>query len=248
MLGVAARPRRRHIILNPSLRNISSLLKTTLTMTFAGYPVNFLDSASPISGFPVLDAICRQRDVHAAMHEALHVIDPVSLGTVSLRDWLSGLSREELEILFSRSVERASHFKWFLGENAYGYAVWLHEYKAVDLPDAVGSFAASVHNHRYSFVSRILSGSLSASNFSYDSARQDLRLFERITFPAETTYFLSSEEIHRIDTTAPSTCTLVIQGPPERKYSRVFDPISGSFQEIFDLSSRFPDLISLLKC
>ncbi len=209
--------------------------------------MNFLDSASPLSGFPVLDAICRRCSVHDAMHEVLQLIDPISLGTASLRDWLGGLNQEELEILFSRSVERASHFKWFLGENAHRYVVWLHEYKAVNLPDAVGSFAASVHNHRYSFVSRILAGSLSVSNFSYDPARQCLKLSGQVNFPAETTYFLSSEEIHRIDATAPSTCTLVIQGPPERKYSRVFDPISGSFHEIFDLSSRFPDLISLLR-
>lgn len=208
--------------------------------------MNFLDSASPLGGFPVLDAICRRRSAPDTLHEALKLIDPVSLRAATLRDWLNSLNPKELDILFSRSVERTSHFKWFLGENAQRYIVWLHEYKAVKLPDAVGSFAASVHNHRYSFVSRILAGSLSVSNFSYDTDRKRLKVSEHINFPAETTYFLSSEEIHRVDAAAPSTCTLIIQGPPERKYSRVYDPISGSSHDIFELSSRFPELLSLL--
>ena len=209
--------------------------------------MSFFDSASPINGFPVLDAICRQYDISEALHEVLQLIEPISLQTASLRDWLSSLSQKELDILSSRSVERASHFKWFLGENAYRYIVWLHEYKNADLPDAVGSFAASVHNHRYSFVSRIIVGSLSVSNFSYYPDHKRLEFSSHIKFPAEATYFLSSEEIHRVDAAAPSTCTLVIQGPPEREYSRVFDPTDGSFREIFELPARFPDLLTLLK-
>jgi hypothetical protein len=209
--------------------------------------MSFFDSASPLSGFPVLDAICQRYDAPDALYEMLQLIDPISLQTAPLRDWLSSLSQKELDILFSRSVERTSHFKWFLGENAYRYIVWLHEYKHVDLPDAVGSFAASVHNHRYSFVSRILVGSLSVSNFSYDPDHKRLELSKHTKFPAEATYFLNSEEIHRVDDAAPSTCTLVIQGPPEREYSRVFDPANGSFCEIFELSARFPDLLTLLK-
>jgi hypothetical protein len=204
--------------------------------------MNLLDGASPLSGFPVLDGIGQ----HRCVRDAMELIEPVRLNTVSLITWLNGLNRKELAVLCARSVERTSHFKWFLGESVNGYVVWLHEYKAAMLPDAVGSFAASVHNHRYSFVSQVLTGSLSVSDFSLDPIKQ-FPVFSRARIiPAQSTYFLSSDEIHRIDATAPSTCTLVVQGPPERPYSRVFDLPNATFQDIYDLPARLPELISVL--
>jgi len=209
--------------------------------------MNLLDAASPISGFPVLDGIRQHRSIRDTMQEVQQIIDPVRLDTASLIAWLNGLNRKELAALCARSVERASHFKWFLGDSANGYVVWLHEYKMDKLPDAVGSFAASVHNHRYSFVSQVLTGSLLVSDFSLDPIRHFPILSETRTIRAQSTYLLSSDEIHRIDATAPSTCTLVIQGPPERTFSRVFDLPNETFRDIYDLPSRFPEMISLLR-
>ena len=208
--------------------------------------MNLLDAASPIGGFPVLDGIRQHRSIRDTMHDIRELIDPVRLDTSSLTAWLNGLDRKELEIICARSVERASHFKWFLGDSVNGYVVWLHEYKTDKLPDAVGSFAASVHNHRYSFVSQVMTGSLLVSEFSLDRHDQLPTLSGTKTIQAPSTYFLSSDEIHRIDSTGPSTCTLVIQGPPERTYSRVFDLPSGTFRDMYDLPARFPKLISLL--
>jgi hypothetical protein len=208
--------------------------------------MNLLDAASPISGFPVLDSIRQRRSIRDTMHDIQQLINPVRLDTSSLTTWLNSLDRKELEIVCVRSVERASHFKWFLGDSVKGYVVWLHEYKTDKLPDAVGSFAASVHNHRYSFVSQVLTGSLVVSDFSLDSDQQFPTLLGTRTIEARSTYFLSSDEIHRIDATGPSTCTLVIQGPAERPYSRVFDLPSGTFRDMYDLPARLPKLISLL--
>jgi len=208
--------------------------------------MNLLDAAGPVSGFPALDDICQHRSIRDAMHNIQQLIDPVRLNASSLATWLDGLDTEELAILCDRSVERASHFKWFLGDSADGYVVWLHEYKTGELPDAVGSFAASVHNHRYSFVSQVLTGSLLVSDFLLDPARQFPVFSETRTIPAPSTYFLSSDKIHRIDATEPSTCTLVVQGPPERSYSRVYDLPNETFDDMYDLPTRFPKLISLL--
>jgi hypothetical protein len=208
--------------------------------------VNLLDAASPVSGFPVLDGIRQHRGIREAMQNIEQLIDPVRLDASSLVTWLDGLDPEELAILCARSVERASHFKWFLGDSIDGCVVWLHEYKTDDLPDAVGAFAASVHNHRYSFVSQVLTGSLSVSDFSLDPVRQFPVRSGTRTIEARSTYFLSSDDIHRIDATGPSTCTLVVQGPPERAYSRVFDVPNGTFHDMYDLPARFPKLISLL--
>jgi hypothetical protein len=208
--------------------------------------MNLFDAASPISGFPVLGGIRPHRSIRDTMHKIQQLIDPVTLDAASLTAWLNGLNRKELEIMCARSVERASHFKWFLGDSTDGYIVWLHEYKPDKLPDAVGSFAASVHNHRYSFVSQVLTGSLLVSDFSLDPVQQSPILSGTRTIRAQSTYLLSSDEIHRIDATAPSTCTLVVQGPAEKPYSRVFDLSNGTFHNIYDLPSRFPRLISIL--
>jgi hypothetical protein len=208
--------------------------------------MKLFDAASPSGGFPALDGMRDSGLLDEAVDEVMRLLDPARLGPESLIEWLGGLDQKELEILCARSVERASHFKWFLGDSANGYIVWLHEYKAAALPDAVGSFAASVHNHRYSFVSQVLTGSLLVSDFSVDDLRQFPNLFETRTIQARTTYFLSSDKIHRIDGTAPSTCTLVVQGPPEKPCSRVFDLANGDFRDMYDLPSRFPELISTL--
>lgn len=116
----------------------------------------------------------------------------------------------------------------------------------VHLPDTAGSFAASVHNHRYSFVSQVLTGSLLVSNFSFDPIQQFPVLSETRSIQARSTYYLGSESIHRIDATAPSTCTIIVQGPPEKSYSRVFDLAKRTFSDMHDLPSRIPGLISLL--
>jgi hypothetical protein len=208
--------------------------------------MNLLDAASPINGFPVLDGIRQHRSIRSAMHDIQQLIDPARLDMKSLIAWLNGLDRQELATLCARSVERTSHFKWFLGEGSNGCVVWLHEYKPDKLPDAVGSFAASVHNHRYSFVSQVLTGSLLVSDFVLDPIQNFPILSGTRTIRAQSTYFLSSDDIHRIDATAPSTCTLIVQGPAERQYSRVFDIPNRTFRDMYDIPSRLPRLISLL--
>jgi hypothetical protein len=208
--------------------------------------MNLFNAASPISGFPALENVREHHDICHAMKSIRGLLDPDRLELPTLVAWLRGLSGEELTAICARSVERASHFKWFLGDSSNGYMVWLHEYKETQLPDAVGSFAASVHNHRYSFVSQVLTGSLLVSEFSFDPIQQFPIFSETITIQARSTYFLSADKIHRIDATAPSTCTLVVQGPPEKTSSRVFDLANKTFSDMRDLPSRFPEMVSLL--
>ena len=111
----------------------------------------------------------------------------------------------------------------------------------------MGSFAASVHNHPLFICfpgldwiacgERFFAFAFLAVSRSYRNKNYSRSLFK---------YFLSSDKIHRIDATSPSTCTLVVQGPPEKAYSRVFDLANATFRDIYDLPSRFPELISLL--
>jgi hypothetical protein len=208
--------------------------------------MSFLQSANPITGFPLLEEISRKTDTLHAMSQISRLLQPTQLSPQAIAGWLRNMGKEELDFICARSAERASHFKWFLGSTSNRYIVWLHEYKPTMPPPVAGSYAASVHNHRYSFVSRVLSGSLSVSEFALDKSGANPRFVESRRITAGYVYTLTSDEVHRIDRTDTNTCTLLVQAPAERSCSRVFDLESGSYQEIYDLSSRLLTLVSVL--
>lgn len=208
--------------------------------------MSLLESASPITGIPLLDKITHDANTLAAMSQILCLLEPAQLAPKTIANWLKSLDEKELNTLFARSVERTSHFKWFIGCTSNNYIVWLHEYKA-GMPSAVaGSYAASIHNHRYAFVSRVLSGSLYASEFKLDPEKVYPQFVRTRRIGAGSVYALNSNDVHRIDRTDPGTSTLIVQAPAERSFSRVFDPQSGSYQDIYDLPSRLSNLVSLL--
>lgn len=111
--------------------------------------------------------------------------------------------------------------------------VWAHEYVNPLPPDKLGSFASSTHNHRYCLVSRIVSGSITATYF--DFARDSNGQLERVNtvqFVAGDTYHMVNSEIHRLDKVSPSTLTLVIQSPSVTEQSMVYDWKTGRFVQV----------------
>jgi len=208
--------------------------------------MNLFDRASPVQGFPVLDSIINQNQGLDFLKAALPILGPAQLTPATISNWLTSLDDGERKVIYSRSVERTSHFKWFLGTNSSGLIVWLHDYKPNQVAGAAGSFAGSIHNHRYSFVSRVLSGSLSVSDFAIQDQQGFPRLSGIRTIAAGLAYTLTADQIHRVDHTSPFTVTLVIQGPPEKPCSRVYDPATMSFEDMYDLPSLLPKLIDRL--
>jgi hypothetical protein len=207
--------------------------------------MKLFEGANPKSGFPALERI-RHQPVREALRQIQHSLQSTSIDSHTIAEWLGALKQSDVHALVAHSVERASHFKWFLGESKSGYVVWLHEYKSAKLPDAAGSFAASVHNHRYSFASKILNGSLLVSTFRAASPSAFPVFDGTQKFEAPDTYALTADRVHRIDATEQSTCTLVVQCPPEKSYSRVYDLTNRSYQDMYDLPSKLPQTIALL--
>jgi hypothetical protein len=164
----------------------------------------------------------------------------------TLAAWLAAQPEEKLDHIADRSLERTTHFKWFLGSRPDGYTVWLHEYKAPETFARAVDFAASVHNHRYGFCSRVLSGALHVSEFTADGPDEPIRLSATRTIRQGEIMFLGHEDVHRVDRVEPRTCTLLVQGPIARSFSTCYDMTSGRGRRVYDLQSRLPRTIELL--
>jgi hypothetical protein len=105
-----------------------------------------------------------------------------------------------------------------------------------------------IHDHRFSFWSTVVTGTLRSESFSRAEGGLNFRQYEyvperrtRMNFyefvgeavlrsdgatekPAGTSYYLSYEKIHRVQLPHTAmTCTLVLRGPRERSHSNVFN-------------------------
>ncbi|GHF37029.1 hypothetical protein [Streptomyces griseosporeus] len=148
--------------------------------------------------------------------------------------------------LLCMSTERSTHYKWCMASSGHRRArVWLHVYKP--WTSATTNFAASIHDHRYSFVSAVLSGSLRERRWGHAEAGRIRpgRLFER---PAGSTYRIESTEIHSIEKVCDGTVTLVLQMAATKVYSSVYDPHTLRIkQRIGDLEEAFGRMVDRVR-
>jgi hypothetical protein len=208
--------------------------------------MSLFSKASSGSGFPALDDLPWRDRPHEALTGARGLLTAKDL-TDDLAAWLTTRPSGELAQILDRSLERTTHFKWFLGAGPSAYVVWLHEYKPPELFDQATGFAASVHNHRYGFCSCVLRGGLDVSAFRTPRYPGDpVRLMGRRRIGPGETMTLSHEDVHRIDQVEPQTCTILIQGPPARNFSTCYDPRSGHGRRLYDMESRLPQTLALL--
>jgi hypothetical protein len=193
----------------------------------------------------VLRALPWQTDLPTAQARARQLLKAEVDPTVTVTRWIGNLATDELDTLLDRSTERSSHVKWCLGGRRGSYLVWLHQYKAPERFAAATRFAAAIHDHRYGFSSRVLSGALRVSLFAaeIDGDRAHLtRLSEQLLTPGMVTSLLTTE-IHRIDSVADNTCTLLVQGPAVRHHSTVYG-MDGQMERVPDLEETLPGLIA----
>ncbi|MEU8275815.1 hypothetical protein ACFYOK_10115 [Microbispora bryophytorum] len=202
--------------------------------------MSLFTKATSHTGFPVLDDLPWRSAPQKALQAAsgLLVSDEVPRELIA---WLAARTSDELGQITDRSLERPTHFKWFLGGRPADYVIWLHEYKQPEVFAQATSFAASVHNHRYGFCSRVLSGGLHVSTFSPPAGPGGpVLLVERRHVARGQTMILSHEDVHRIDRVEPRTCTILVQGPTARNFSTCYDITTGSSRRLYDMQSRLP--------
>jgi len=129
------------------------------------------------------------------------------------------------------------------------YFVWLHQYKPPSEFAATNRFAASIHDHRLWFCSRVVAGGLDATWYkaAFDGHRAHLTATIRRELCPGMVIQMCADEIHGIDSVKEGTITLLIQGPPERHYSTSFHLSDGSVRRNYDLEALYPNVLSALK-
>jgi predicted metal-dependent enzyme (double-stranded beta helix superfamily) len=138
-----------------------------------------------------------------------------------VKEYIKSLSQEERDLLLTRSAERSTHYKWCLASSSHrGMRIWLHTYKEWAIGE--NAFAASIHNHRYSFVSSILQGTLHEQRW-LPTGNSTISPASETRYEAGDIYSISSGEIHSIEHADPSAITLVVQGPAVSSTTNVFN-------------------------
>ncbi|MBO7936730.1 hypothetical protein JTP77_012425 [Streptomyces sp. S9] len=158
------------------------------------------------------------------------------------RAYCSTLQPAAREGMLCMSAERSTHYKWCIASSGHRKArVWLHVYKPWS--GEVADFAASIHDHRYAFVSAVLSGCLWERRWDrIEGGRvRARRVVER---SAGETYKIESSEVHSIEKVSEGTVTLVLQMAATKFYSSVYDANSLRIKRrISDLEEVFERMV-----
>jgi hypothetical protein len=210
--------------------------------------VSLFDDASLQRGFPRLNQLPWLSDLETALRMAREMLGQNRDTGRLVSRFLAALSGDDQSYLLTRSMEKATHYKWLLGDGLPNYMVWLHQYKSPDLFSRTHGFARSVHNHRYGFSSKVLSGAMHVSSFcpSSDPAGYGLERDASYVLRPGDVITVTERDIHRIDAVEPRTRTVVVQGPVMRNYSTTYDLASGERTRIYDLDALLPDLVKEL--
>lgn len=204
--------------------------------------------AAPSKGFPAIARLPWSTDPATAHIGAYELLTAESSITYSLAAWLGGLDSSQIDFIIEHSVERPSHYKWLLGGNRRSYLVWLHQYKSPEDFAETDGFAASAHDHRLWFTSRVISGALHATWYSAEVSGEtaSLKIMTQRRLSVGMVIQMKPEEIHKIDRVEDKTITLIIQGPAEHRFSTVFTFSDGSIMRKYDLDALYSCLVASL--
>ena len=163
-----------------------------------------------------------------------------------LLEWLQ--TSADIAHLRAAARESSTHYIWpiHLGNN--GYSVTINEFKSPQ--DMVPGYATVLHNHRYSFISLILSG-------GYSQVRCDVQLAEscHVIQVHELGEDLVTEgdiivvnhnEFHRLGTVNNGTVTLVVKCPAVKGESLSVDTNTLRVTKHVPVEARIRQLMTAL--
>lgn len=165
--------------------------------------------------------------------EASYFLD--QLGARSLD--LSTLVRRDL------SREVSTHYKWCLFASNE-LSLWINEYKETT---TTTSYARSIHNHRYSFASRVITGEIRQRQFvvtHHEGVLQAIKIEKDFSCAEGQGYGIDMNTVHQIASWAPGTSTLVLKGPMQKSSSTVFDLADFSVRDVKSISSLAPQIFN----
>ena len=134
----------------------------------------------------------------------------------SLRRWLEDYA--DLTELTALARETATHYVWPLFSGSNGYSLVINEFKDPD--DMMSGYATTLHNHRYSFASFVLSGGYrqtrSAISFWRQGRVRQIWDVGQDTVTEGAIVTASYAEFHRLTIIQPRTVTLLVKCPAVR--------------------------------
>lgn len=91
-----------------------------------------------------------------------------------------------------------------------------------------------MHNHRYGFASRVISGGLSIAEFDIPAPgrSEPPRLARAFDVAEGGTMSVSPDDIHQITAVRANTRTLLVQGPAKYEHSTVYR-IDGTREDVY---------------
>ncbi|HEV2790768.1 MAG TPA: hypothetical protein VGV69_05670 [Solirubrobacterales bacterium] len=185
---------------------------------------------------PILDFLARldwsdRRGAHGQAAGRFEALQPAEV----LADIKQGLPAP---IDVSRSVEKTTHYKWFLAAAPdSSFEVWLHEYKPSELRRT--GHATVPHNHRFWLTSLILRGGFEDTRY-VRAEEGSIEPSEHRSLRPGNTMVVDPEEIHALSGLRDSTISMVVQSKPVRSYSEVFE--NGEVRRYSDLEAKLAEL------
>lgn len=142
----------------------------------------------------------------------------------ALRRWLD--TTVDVDKLIVAARETSTHYVWPLAANSRGYGLAINEFKHPR--DMISGYATTLHDHRYSFVSLLLSG-------GYTQVRSDIEMVEpgqanrihelrRDILAEGDIVTVNHAEFHRLVAIRERTITLVARCPAVKEESLSIDP------------------------
>lgn len=174
-------------------------------------------------------------DPRAAHREASALLQRVELPA------LSSQMRSRLPHLVDtdRSVEKTTHYKWFLDEDPAGrFQVWLHEYKP--RTHRREGHASVAHNHRFWLTSLILRGGFTDTRYEREGASATISPIASRGMRPGDTMVIDPDEIHALSELLDGTLSLIVQSKPVRSFSEVFE--GDEVRRYYDLEAKLTDL------
>jgi hypothetical protein len=147
-----------------------------------------------------------------------------------LNNFLLTLDEGTLRLLSGDMRETPTHFKWLIATGREGHSFWVHRYKTS--VRRTQGFVENVHNHRYDFVSHILSGAYLHTEVDVELDLRDcstaLDEIAPVTRRVDvSSHLLSSgdswairnDQFHRIERPSDDCQTLLLQNPACKAFS-----------------------------
>lgn len=164
----------------------------------------------------------------------------------SLRQWL--VTTADLDRLRVTARETSTHYVWPLVANANGYSLVINEFKHPQ--EMMAGYAKTLHDHRYSFVSLLLSG-------GYTQVRSDIEMLgtgqayrisdlSRDILTESDIVAINHAEFHRLVTISERTVTLVARCPAVKGESLSVDPGTRRVTRHVPVEARVRHLIQAL--